>query len=120
MNERLTPWEFTAGETGETLGANFLYKYVPVDVEVVGMDCAPSVDDTDLTIDLNDDGSAAVSAVDCSDQDVPGTWRSTHMGGSETPVHIDADSKLSFDANDAAADTRVHITLWVLIGEAMA
>jgi len=120
MNERLVPWSFTAGETDETLGNNFLYIYTPVDLEIVGVDAAPSVDDSDLTLDINDDGSAAISAVSCADQDVPGTWRSTHMGGSETPVHVDADSKLSFDANGAAANTRLHFTLWVLVGEAMA
>jgi hypothetical protein len=120
MNERLVPLCFTAGETGETLSTNFLYWYAGVDLEIVGMTCAPSVDDAGLTIDLNDDGSAAVSAVDCSDQDVPGTWYSTHMGGTNTPVHVDADSKMSFDANNAAANTRVHIVVWVLVGEAMA
>lgn len=120
MNERLVPLCFTAGETGETLGANFLYWYQGVSCVIVGVECAPSVDDSDLTIDINDDGSAAVSAVDCADQNVPGTWYSTHMGGTETPVAVAADSLMSLDANSAAADTRVHIVIWILLGEMMA
>ena len=120
MNERIVPLCFTAGETGETLGANFLYWYQSVACTIVGVSCAPSVDDPDLTIDINDDASASVSAVDCSDQNVPGTWLSYHMGGTNAPVAVAADSLMSLDANSAAANTRVHIVIWILVGETMA
>ena len=120
MYERLVPLCFTAGETGETLGANFLYWYQSVACTIVGMTCAPSVDDTGLTIDINDDGSAAVSAVDCSDQNVPGTWLSTDLGGTNDPVAVAAGSKMSLDANSATANTRVHIVIWILVGETYA
>lgn len=120
MNERLVVLDFVEGEVGVTLGANFRYFTAPCDLTVVFMTCSPSVDDAGLTIDVNDDGSGVIAAVDCADQNVPGTWKSTHVGGSETPVRIAAGSLVSFDANNAAANTRAFIQMWCLTGEVFA
>lgn len=117
MNERMVVLAFNDGEVGVTLGANFRYFYAPCDLTIVYVTVSPSVDDSGLTIDINDDGTGVVTAVDCSDLDVPGTWKTKHMGGTETPVTIAAGSKVSLDANSAAANTRVHVEIWALTGE---
>jgi hypothetical protein len=117
MNERLVTMDFVEGEVGVTLGGNFRYFTVPCDLTIVYVTVSPSADDAGLTIDINDDGSGAITGVDASDKDAPGTWVSTHYGGSNDPVTIAADSKVSFDANSAAADTRVFIQIWALTGE---
>lgn len=117
MNERLVVITVDQGEVGVTLSANFRYFYVPCDLTVVYVTASPNADDAGLTIDINDDGSGVITAVDCSDADVPGTWKSTHMGGTNTPVTIAAGSKVSLDANNAAADTAVHVEIWALAGE---
>jgi len=117
MNERLIVMDFAQGEVGVTLSTNYRYIIIPFTITVVAVSCSPSVDDSGLTIDINDDGTGVIAAVDCADADVPGTWKSTHMGGTETPVTIAAGSKISFDANNAAANTVVHVQIWALTGE---
>jgi hypothetical protein len=118
MNERLSVMTFDEGEVGVTLGALYRYFYVPVDITIVEVIASPSVDDADLTIDINDDGTGAITAVSCADKDVPGRWQSTHFGGTNAPVTIAADSLCSLDANDAAANTRIMVQIWYLTGEA--
>ena len=118
MNDRMINLTFDEGEVGVTLGANYRYWYAPFDMTIVYVTASPSVDDADLTVDINDDGTGVITAVDASDLDVPGTWKSTHIsGGTEDPVHVAAGSKMSFDANDAAANTRIMISIWALLGE---
>lgn len=119
MNERLVCIHVAGVDPDESqaLGDGFAYFYTPVDLEVIMVSAAPSEDDSDLTIDINDDGSAAISAVSCADADVPGTWKAKHMGGSNTEVRIAAGSKVSLDANDAAAGTAVNVHIWALTGE---
>jgi hypothetical protein len=117
MNERMTVLSFTDGEVGITLGDNYRYFTVPVDLTVVYIAASPNADDAGLTIDLNDDGAAAVAAVACPTAAVPGRWRSTHVGGTNAPVRIAAGSVCSLDANAAAVDTRIHVEIWALTGE---
>lgn len=116
MNERLVVLNFHKGQVGVTLSTNYLYFYAPFDMTVVYMEAGASADDAGLTVDLNDDGSAAITALACATAATPGRWQSTHVGGSQTPVHIAAGSLCTFDANNAAADTDITVTLWVLVG----
>lgn len=118
MNERLICMTFDEGEVGVTLSTNYRYFYTPVDLTIVYVTASPSVDDGGLTVDINDDGTGVITAVDASDLDVPGTWKSTHMGGTNAPVTIAAGSKVSLDANAAAANTRILVQIWALVGEA--
>jgi hypothetical protein len=117
MNERLIVLSVETGEVGTTLGAAFYFTKIPTDITIVGVSCAPSADDAGLTIDINDDGTGVITAIDCSDQDAPGEWKSTHFGGTNTPVSIAAGSEISLDANNAAANTRVWVNIWALVGE---
>ena len=113
----LTCLSFAQGEAGVTLGDDYRYFYLPYEFTVIYVTASPSVDDTGLTIDLNAAGTdSVIAAVDASDKDVPGTWKSTHVGGTNAPVTIPADSLCSFDANAAAANTAVLVHLWGLVG----
>jgi hypothetical protein len=100
------------------LGANYIYWTAPTNLTIVGVSAAPSADDTDLTIAVNDDGSATIAAFACADADVPGTWESTHLGGTNDPVYVAADSKISFTAANAANGTQILVVLAILEGEA--
>lgn len=106
------------GEVGVTLGDNYQYFYAPCDMTVLYVTAAPSVNDADATIDINDDATGVITAVDCSDLDVPGTWKSTAMSGTNAPVVIAAGSLVSLDANDAASGTRIMVQIWFLAGTA--
>lgn len=119
MKERTVVISFDSGEVGITLGANFLYFYTPIDLTVIFASAAPSVDDSGATITLNDDGSATSVAPTCADQNVPGTWKSTHMGGTNAPVFIAAGSLCSLTAAGTAAGTRISMQIWALTGEFM-
>lgn len=117
MNERLVVLNYDNGEVGVTLGDNYQYDTIPCDLTIIYVAAAPMADDTGLTLDINDDGSAAISAIACATAATPGTWKSTHMGGTNSPVRIAAGSVISLDANAAAANTVLHVSIWALTGE---
>ena len=116
MNENLVVLQFQDGQVGLTLSTLYRYFYVPFDVTVVYMEAGASADDPDLTVDLNDDGTGVIAALACATAATPGRWQSTHVGGTNAPVHIAAGSLCSLDANSAAADTDICVTLWCLVG----
>ena len=107
MNERLVTIPIPATYPGASaaLGDNFAYYLTQMDLTIVGVTVAPSADDSGLTVDINDDGTGVITGVDASDQNVPGTWKAKGYGGANDPVHVEAGSKLSFDANNAANGT---------------
>lgn len=116
MNEQLVsiPINMVNPAEGSALGALDYYINVPFDCVLVYVTAGADTDDGSLTLDINDDGSAIVAAMDISDKEDPGEWISTHMGGTETPVRIAAGSELSFDANSATAATTIHGYMLVL------
>ena len=122
MNERLDVISFTLVDPTNTnaIGALQFYFDCIVDMTIVAVSCAPEVADPGATIDIDDDGTNVITAIPAATVAVPGTWKSTHVGGTEAPVHIAAGSLVSFDANSAAAATAFHVVMWVLFGEASA
>jgi hypothetical protein len=118
MNERMIVLALTAGETGTTLSTTYQYITTLIDMTIVGVAASPNADDTGLTIDINDDGVEAIGAVVCDTKATPGTWKSTHIGGTNAPVRVAAGSVLSLDANNAAANTMVTVHIYALVGEA--
>lgn len=116
MDQRIQHVSFTDGEVGVTLGDNYRYTTTMFDMTIVAVVASPNVDDPGLTVDINDDGTGVITGVDGSDKDVPGTWKSTHIGGTNTPVFVAAGSKLSLDANSAAANTVVRVDIYYLLG----
>lgn len=119
MNERLVAYTFSPGDPTEAgaLGALAVYFMLPFSATLVYASGAPFVDDTGLTMDLNDDGSVIVTALDIADKEAPGEWISTHAGGTETPVAIAAGSEMTVDFNAAAIANRVEIQFLFLTGE---
>lgn len=117
MNEKMVVMNFQDGQVGLTLGDNYRYFYAPFDMTVVYMEAGASADDAGLTVDLNDDGTTAIAALACATAATAGRWKSTHVGGTNTPVKIAAGSVCTLDANAAAADTDICVSIWALIGE---
>jgi hypothetical protein len=60
---------------------------------------------TAFTVDIQDDGSDVIAAVTASTAGTPGTWKTPHMGGTETPVEIAAGSSVEVDVNLADGST---------------
>lgn len=90
---------------------------VPFGATLIYVAVSPYEDDASATIDVQDDGTDIVTAVDASDHDVPGEWASVHAGGTETPVAIAAGSEIEIDVNSGAAANRFDVTLLFLVGE---
>jgi hypothetical protein len=103
----MIPIEMVDPNDSNALGDDEYYINVPFDCYIVYVSAGADADDTGLTLDINDDGSDAITGIDCADKQDPGEWISTHFGGSNDPVYVAADSELSFDANSAAAATTI-------------
>ena len=118
MNENLLSYHLSIFDPDDAAGmsASAWLGMMPVNATLVYASVSPHEDDASATIDMQDDGTDIVTALDASDYDVPGEWISTHCGGSETPVRIVAGSELEVDANSVAATTRLEITMLFLTG----
>ncbi len=119
MNERLIAYNLNIGDPDESAAVTTAAAYimVPFEATLVYVAVSPFEDDGSATIDILDDGTDIVTAVDASDHDVPGEWISVHCGGSETPVSIAAGSELVVDVNSGTAANRFDVTLLFLTGE---
>jgi hypothetical protein len=120
MNERLLAYNLNIADPTEAsaVSASAAMVMVPFDAVLVYASVSPFADNATGTIDIQDDGTDIVTAIDASDHDVPGEWISTHCGGTNTPVHIAAGSEVEIDVNNAAAANRFDVTLLFLTGEA--
>ncbi len=116
MKEGITVLSIMDGEVGVTLGADYHSFITPCDMTILYVDAAPSVNDADATIDIEDDGTAVIESVSCAVLATPGTWKSTAMGGANDPVVIAAGSVVSLTATDAAANTRIGVRIWFSAG----
>ena len=119
MNERLIVIDRTITDPteGAAVGTAEGYFTVPVNMAIVYVCVAPRDDDTGATIDIQDDTADIITALDASDANVPGTWTSTHFGGTNAPVVVVAGSKLEFDFNSCAVANAFYIQIWALTGE---
>ncbi len=119
MNERLIAYNLNIADPDEagTVAGSAAMVMVPFGATLIYVSVSPMEDDTGATIDVQDDGTDIVTAVDASDHDVPGEWISIHAGGTETPVAIAAGSEIEIDINAAAAANRFDVTLIFLTGE---
>ncbi len=117
MNERLVAYNLSIFDPNGSPGDSAWLGMVPFGATLVYASVSPMEDDGSATIDIQDDGSDIVTAIDASDYDVPGEWISTHCGGTETPVAIAAGSELEIDVNSGEATTRWEVTMLFLTGE---
>ena len=120
MKERLVAYTFFLSDPVEANALGVLEGYftLPFGATLVYASGAPSVDDAGTTFDLHDDGSAVgPAALACAVKATPGEWISTHCGGTETPVAIDAGSVMSYDINGIAVGVSFIVVLLFLVGE---
>ncbi len=117
MNSVLQKWQYNLGDPTDAsaLGAATVHEFVPVGCTIVGISVAPMEDDTGATLDVNG-GASDITAVACAVAATPGTWISTHFGGTQTPVSFAAGDELTIDLNNAAAGNRFDVAIWVLLG----
>ena len=123
MNERLVtiPFKLVNPAEGSALGALDYYLNVPFDGYIVYVCAGADTDDADLTLDINiSSGGDDIEAIDCADKEDPGEWISTHFGGDEDPVEVDAGAELSFDVNDAANATTLGGYILILSSDVYA
>jgi hypothetical protein len=72
------------------------------DMTIVGVSlCAEAFtgSPTGFDVDIQDDGSDVIAAVEANTAGTPGTWKSTHMGGTNSPVRVAAGSSVEVDVN---------------------
>jgi hypothetical protein len=119
MNERLVPLCITLVDPDNTAALGDLECYIPIpwNCTLVHVSGSARTDDPSLTLDVHDDGTAIVAALDIADKEAPGEWSSVHTGGTNAPVLIAAGSEISFDLNGAAVANVVVVVLWVLVGD---
>ena len=108
-------FQLTDPDNTAALSTTVFYWTALMSMTIVGLSVAPLEDDAGATLDLNG-GSAAIAAVDASDADAPGTWVSTHMGGTQTPVTVADGDDLNFDLNSAAAANAFNVVIYYLPG----
>ena len=120
MNERLITIPLPAVYPGAAaaLGDAYAAVTVPVGCTIVYVSAAPSANNTGLTLDICDDGTGVIEGLACASKVRPGTWKSTHFGGSNTPIEDAAGSVLTFDAANAANATIIVGFILALVGEA--
>ena len=120
MSQPLTCLALTGVDPIDTgvLGDSAVVLTIPYDLTIVYVSAAPSVDDSGLTVDIQDDGTDVITAIAAATAATPGTWKSTHVGGTNAPVTLAAGSVITVDVNSAAAATALQIQIWGLMGEA--
>lgn len=118
MQERLITINLPALYPGSAaaLGDAYAAYTALFDMTIVGVSAAPSADDAGLTLDINNSGGDDITALACAIKATPGTWKSTHIGGTNTPVWVPAGSVLTFDANNAANATVIMGQIYALVG----
>ena len=122
MNERLIAIPLPAVYPGSAAALGDAYAALTAiyDMHIVAVVAAPSADDTGLTLDINNDGGPDITALACATKATPGTWKATHVGGTNEPVYVPAGSILTFDANSAANATIIVGYILALVGEVSA
>ncbi len=118
MNERIIAYNLNVTDPDSTaaVGDSAAMVMVPFEATLIYASVSPFEDDAGATMDIQDDGTDIVTAVDASDHDVPGEWASVHCGGTNAPVAIAAGSEIELDFNSAAAANRFDVTLLFLAG----
>lgn len=119
MNERLMAYTFSIADPteGAAVGALACYFMMPFGGTIVYASVAPFADDAGATMDINDDGTEVIAAIAAATKATPGEWISTHCGGTQTPVRVEAGSKMTLDFNSAAVANRFDVQILVLTGE---
>jgi hypothetical protein len=120
MSSQLITFNFSAQAQTTANGVHTLK--VPFGITIVGVTvCAEAFtgSPTGFNIDIQDDTVDAVTAVAANTAGTPGEWKSTHFGGSNTPVAMAAGSVMEVDVNLVAGSTPTadyDVTIFALAG----
>ncbi len=120
MSDRLVTFTFSSQAQADADGVHTLY--TPLGLTLVGVSVTAEAftgSPTGFNVDIQDDGADIVTAVAANTAGTPGTWLSTHLGGSETPIAIAAGSEVEVDVNLVGGSTPTadyDVTLWCLAG----
>lgn len=119
MNERMIAYNLNIADPveGSAAGDSAAMVMVPFGATLIYVSVSAHDDDPGASIDVQDDGVDIVTAVDATDQDVPGEWASVHAGGSNAAIAIAAGSEIEIDVNAGAAANRFDVLLLLLTGE---
>jgi hypothetical protein len=74
---------------------------------------------TGFNIDIQDDGTDVITAIAANTALTPGTWKTPHLGGTETPVTIAGGSEVEIDLNLTGGSTptaEFDVVIWYLAG----
>jgi hypothetical protein len=113
---------FTVSNQGQAAANNVHNLQFIQDMTIVGVTlCAEAFTGSPagFNIDINDDGAGVITAVAANTAGTPGNWKSTHFGGSNAPVHVTCNSKVSIDVNfsgGSAPTADYEVTIWALAG----
>jgi hypothetical protein len=108
--------------TGKGVAAtNNYHKFIAQQgLTIVGLSlCAASFtgSPTAFTVDLNDDGVAAITALAANTAGTAGEWKSTAVGGANEPLAVAAGSVVSVDINFSGGTTPTAdftLAIWYL------
>jgi hypothetical protein len=120
MTDRLQT--FTVSSQGQGAANNVHNLQFLQDMTVVGVTvCAEAFtgSPSGFNVDINDDGAGVITGVAANSAGTPGSWKSTHFGGSNAPVHVEKDSKVSIDINFSGGTSPTadyEVTIWALAG----
>ena len=120
MSDRMVTFTFSSQAQADADGVHTLY--APLGLTLVGVSVTAEAftgAPVGFNVDIQDDGADIVTAVAANSAGTPGTWLSTHLGGSETPVAIAAGSEVEVDVNlmgGSAPTADYDVTLWCLAG----
>lgn len=120
MSSQLIPFTFSAQAQATANGVHRVK--VPFGITIVGVTlCAEAFtgSPTGFNIDIQDDTVDVITAVAANTAGTPGEWKSTHFGGSNTPVAVAAGSVVEVDINLVAGSTPTadyDVTIFALAG----
>jgi hypothetical protein len=118
MDEKLFDfhWQVWNPNDGAAVGASAIFFKMPLTATLVEVSVSPFADDAGATMDIQVDTVDVVTAIDASDHDVPGIWKTTDTSGTNDPIQIAAGSSMELDFNSAQNGNRFDVTLWFKSG----
>lgn len=118
MNTNLIALTFTAEAQASAAGV-FEFQF-PRKATIVFMSLcveAYASSGSSCNIDIQEAGSDVITALTANSAGTPGTWKSTHFGGTETPVTVAALTDIEVDLNLDQGTADFTLVVWALLGE---
>jgi hypothetical protein len=118
MNPRLFALTFTAEAQADADGVHqFKLPFGFTIVHVSACVEAYASSGSTFNLDIQDDGTDVITAVTANTAATPGVWESTHVGGTNAPVTVAADSVVDIDINLDTGTADYTIVILALANE---